>query len=292
MRYGRAPKGYRLPDSTHVGHVHLQVSDLQQSLVFYEGLLGFAVMEQSAQRVLLGAHGGSRPLIELQPGARGPLRGRRLGLYHFAVLLPDRPALGRILHRLLDSGIEPGAADHLVSEALYLKDPDGLGIEIYRDRPRDEWTTRGEEIAMATDRLDFEQVVAAGGKGEWNGVPEGTTIGHVHLHVGDLEAARAYYHAALGLDLMVWSYPGALFMAAGGYHHHLGLNTWAGADALPPASDEPRLIDWELVLPNPEAVAATVQSLSEHGHAVALEEVGGSVAEDPWGSAIRLTAGN
>lgn len=287
MKYGRAPKEYRLPDSTHVGQVHLQVSDLQQSLVFYEGLLGFAVMQQSAQRVLLGALGGSRPLIELQPGARGTLRGRHLGLYHFAVLLPDRPALGRILHRLLESGIQPGAADHLVSEALYLKDPDGLGIEIYRDRPRAEWKTRGGEIAMASDPLDVNSVLEAGGGGGWTGMPAGTVVGHLHLHVGELEAAEVYYRA-LGFDLTVWSYPGALFLAAGGYHHHLGVNTWAGVGARPAASDEPRLVEWELVLPNPEAVAGSVQSLKEHGHAVAAGGPGGSIAIDPWGSAVRL----
>lgn len=289
MTPGRKPSGFRLPDATHIGRVHLQVSDLERSVAFYEGVLGFEVQAEASDRVLLGLHEAGTPLIELQAGARGPLQERRLGLYHFAILLPDRPALGRALGHLLKVGIEPGAADHLVSEALYIQDPDGLGIEIYRDRPRLEWRNQGEEVAMATDRLDFSEVTATGEGAEWTGMPDGTTIGHVHLYVGELEAARDYYHAGLGFDLMVWSYPGALFMAAGGYHHHLGTNTWAGRNARPADADEPRLVDWELVLPTGDDVAAAVQSLAEHGHAVAPEEVGGSIAVDPWGTAVLLT---
>jgi len=291
INYGRPPKGFRLPDDTHVGQVHLQVTDLDRSLAFYEGLLGFVVRERHSDRaVLAAADAAAPPLIELQTGARGPLSGRRLGLYHFAVLLPDRVALGRFLQRLFHAGIEPGAADHLVSEALYLQDPDGLGIEVYRDRPREEWRVRGDEIAMTTDRLDFKNLLEAGGSEEWNGMPAGTTIGHVHLHVGDIETAKDFYHKALGFDLVVWSYPGALFMSAGGYHHHLGVNTWAGPKARPAEAAEPKLIDWELVLPTSQDVAAAAQSLLDHGYAPTPEEVGGSITLDPWETAVRLTA--
>ena len=155
--------------------------------------------------------------------APAPIRiNSRLGLYHFAILLPDRAALGRFLAHLASTGTHVGSADHLVSEALYLRDPDGLGIEVYRDRPRSEWRSVNGELAMAVDPLDTAGVLAAGKDEPWTGMPRGTVMGHVHLHVGDIDTASRFYHDALGLDRMVWSYPGALFLSAGGYHHHLG----------------------------------------------------------------------
>jgi NAD+-dependent protein deacetylase sirtuin 4 len=153
-------------------------------------------------------------------------RGRG-GLYHFAILLPDRAALGRLVAHLAREGVRVGAADHLVSEALYLQDPDGLGIEVYADRPRSEWRHRDRQLLMATDPLDLPELARSAGAEPWTGAPAGTRLGHVHLHVGDIHRAAEFYHAALGFDRMVWSYPGALFLAAGGYHHHLGVNTWA-----------------------------------------------------------------
>ena len=287
MSHGIAATGYRLPDAAHIGRVRLQVTDLDRSARFYQEIIGLTVLNTTQSTVTLGA--GETPLVELYGGARAARRARRLGLYHFAILLPDRAALGRSLTHLLDNGIQPGAADHLVSEALYLQDPDDLGIEIYRDRPREEWTTRGDELVMTTEPLDSNGVLHAA-EGRWSGLPAGTTIGHVHLHVGDLQEAKAFYHAALGLDLVVWSYPGALFMSAGGYHHHLGLNTWAGSRAQGAPADEPKLLDWELVVPTSSDVAAAVAALSGGGFAVSGEEVGGSVATDPWGTSLKLVA--
>jgi catechol 2,3-dioxygenase len=287
MDYGIAAPAYRLPVETHVGRVHLQVSNLARSIDFYESVLGFSVLERAASSATLGA--GGVAFIELTGGARTPRTVRRLGLYHFAILLPDRAALGRCLTHLLSAGIQPGAADHLVSEALYLQDPDDLGIEIYRDRPRSEWRANGAELVMSTEPLDFHGLTSAASSESWKGMPAGTIIGHVHLHVGDLEQALQFYHAALGLDLVVWSYPGARFLSAGGYHHHLGLNTWAGPRATASAPDEPRLIDWELSLPTAVSVADAARSLAEAGYLVTPEEVGGSVALDPWGTAVRLT---
>ena len=162
-------------------------------------------------------------------------RGGQLGLYHFAILLPDRAALGRFVAHLARIGERAGASDHLVSEALYLSDPDGLGIEVYADRPRATWRYDGQrQLAMDTRPLDLNSLVQAAGGEPWTGMPAGTVMGHVHLHVGDIERAAAFYHAALGLDKVVWSYPGALFLSAGGYHHHVGLNTWAGPGATRP----------------------------------------------------------
>ena len=286
--YGIRPTEFRLPESTHVGAVVLQVSELQRSLDFYGGLLGFTELERQPDTVTLGV--ADTPLVVLRGGAIGPLRERRLGLYHFAILLPDRPALGRVLEHLVRNGIHPGASDHLVSEALYISDPDGLGIEIYRDRPREEWRATERQLEMATESLEFDAVLAAGGGAAWSGMPSGTTIGHVHLHVGDIGQARAFYHEAVGLDVMVWSYPGALFLSAGGYHHHLGTNTWAGPHATPPGSGEPQLLQWQLVLPDTQSVADAAAHIARAGFAVTPEEPGGSLARDPWGTALQLVA--
>ena len=139
-------------------------------------------------------------------------------------------------------------SNHLVSEAVYLSDPDGLGIEVYADRPRGTWQHEGRQLVMATEPLDVEDVVRAGGGEPWSGMPAGTTLGHVHLFVGDLDAAARFYHEGLGFDKTVWSYPGALFLSAGGYHHHLGTNTWA-VGAVPAGEGDARLLEWEIVLP-------------------------------------------
>jgi catechol 2,3-dioxygenase len=280
--------GSTLPAAATPGLVRLQVSDLDRSLEFYEGLLGMSVVARSDGVVRLGPAGGAA-LLELRGGAVAIASRRgRLGLYHFAVLLPDRAALGRILAHLVAQGVHPGAADHLVSEALYLQDPDDLGIEIYRDRPRSEWSQRRGEIAMASEPLDGAGVIAAG-DGAWQGMPSGTRMGHIHLHVGDLRAARAFYGDALGFDVTVSSYPGALFLSAGGYHHHLGLNTWAGPQAQPPAPSEPQLLSWDLVLPADTDVAAATARLEGAGHPSSADDTGARLVADPWHTTLRLT---
>jgi catechol 2,3-dioxygenase len=230
------------------------------------------------------------PFLELRerPGASPVPRGGRLGLYHYAILLQDRAALGRFASHLSRLGVRAGAADHRVSEALYLQDPDGLGIEVYADRPRTEWRHEAGQLVMATDPLDLRGVMDAAGGEPWTGMPAGTVIGHVHLHVGDLARAEAFYHEALGLDKVVWSYPGALFLSAGGYHHHLGVNTWA-AGAGPAGENEARLLDWEIVLPTASDVRAAAASLGSAGHDVA-ETREGSLVPDPWGTVLRITA--
>ena len=216
-----------------------------------------------------------------------PRRGR-IGLYHFAILLPDRAALGRFLAHLASIGAAAGMSDHFVSEAIYLTDPDGLGIEVYADRPRSEWRHEGGELAMTTIPLDAQSVVDAAHGEPWTGAPAGTTMGHVHLHVTDIDRASAFYHDALGFDRMVWSYPGALFLAAGGYHHHLGTNTWA-AQAPLAAENDARLLEWELLLPDESSVEEAARSVEGAGHAVQRGENGVGL-RDPWGTALRLRA--
>ncbi|HMB54732.1 MAG TPA: VOC family protein [Thermoanaerobaculia bacterium] len=280
----------RLPAATRPGRVLLQVADLQRSLDWYTGVLGLEVAERIGGEARLAT--GDEVLVELREHpdtAPHPRRGR-LGLYHFALLLPDRAALGRFVAHLTGRGVDPGAADHLVSEALYLWDPDGLGVEVYADRPRDAWSWQGGELEMATLPLDLESLREAGGGAPWHGMPAGSTVGHVHLHVGDLAAAAAFYEAALGFEVTVQGYPGARFLSAGGYHHHLGVNTWAGTAAIPPLDHEARLLDWELLLPGAGDVEAAAQRLAEHGAAV--DRGDGTVKlHDPWLTHLTLRTG-
>lgn len=293
LEYGVAPPSYRLPPDTHIGRVRLQVSDLARSRDYYEKVLGLRAVEKGPppKRVILGAQGSDTPLVELheRKGALPVPRRGRLGLFHFAILIPDRASLGRFLRHLAEIGVQSGMSDHLVSEAIYLQDPDNLGIEVYTDRPRSTWKHENRQLAMATLPLDARDLVQAGGQERWSGAPAGTTIGHVHLHVGDIDQASAFYHDALGLDKVVWNYPGALFLSAGGYHHHLGTNTWA--QGAPSASDEEaRLMEWELVVPGKDDVEAAAASLEGASHVVQRVD-GDAIARDPWGTRLRLTAG-
>jgi catechol 2,3-dioxygenase len=287
LPYGIPPRVYRLQSGTHVGAVHLLVSDLARSLDYYEHVVGLRPLAAEHQRAVLGSQ-DERPLVELQTrGSVTPARRGAFGLYHFAILLPDRPSLGRFAAHIASLGMRVGMADHLVSESLYLWDPDGLGIEVYTDRPRSAWQRNGRELAMATDPLDIDNVIAEGAGVIWNGAPAGTTMGHVHLHVGSLESAEAFYHRALGFDKMVWSYPGALFMAASGYHHHLGTNVWSPGP--PPAPDHAQLLEWELVLPSIADVAAVGQSLRAAGYH-AEHDAHALVTADPWHTRMRILA--
>ena len=285
---GIAPPGFRLPDDTRIGRVRLQVSDLKRSISYYETILGMRVLRQSAGSAEMGPHGEDRTLIELseKSGARQVPRRGLLGLYHFAVLLPDRAALGRFIAHLAEIGAYAGMSDHLVSEAVYLTDPDGLGIEVYADRPRESWTVASRQLEMTTKPLDVESVVGSAGGKKWDGMPAGTKIGHVHFYVGDIDRAASFYHAGLGLDKIVWNYPGALFMSAGGYHHHVGVNTWA-AGASPATADDAKLVEWELILPNHGAVKSAGESIATAGYPVNADG-DTMLARDDWGIAVRI----
>jgi catechol 2,3-dioxygenase len=288
---GVAPPGHRLPADARLGEVRLQVADLDRSLAYYQQVLGLRVLERTAGDgacATLAALGDETPLVRLEErrGASPVPPQGRLGLYHFAILLPDRAALGRFVAHLAESGTRAGASDHLVSEALYLRDPDGLGIEVYVDRPRSAWRSADGQIRMATDPLDLPAVVAAAAGERWTGMPAGTRMGHVHLHVGDIDEASRFYHAALGLDRMVWSYPGALFLAAGGYHHHLGLNTWAGPRARPAGDGDARLLEWRMIVPASHLTAART-SLQDAGYATTATDEGWRTV-DPWGTALHV----
>lgn len=291
---GEPPAGYRLPTAARPGAVRLQVADLERSLAWYQGTLGLNATQHVATNggaaATLTSRSSRTALIHLleRPGATPVPPGGRLGLYHYALLLPDRASLGAFLRHLAGRGERVGAADHLVSEALYLSDPDGLGIEVYADRPRATWQTNGREIAMGTLPLDANGLADAAGDTTWDGMPAGTTMGHVHLHVGDLRQADSFYRDGLGLDRVVWSYPGALFLSVGGYHHHLGLNTWA-AGASPAHEGDARLVDWELLVPSREDVDGVAASLRNAGFQVTVA-ADVAAAADPWGTSVRVVA--
>lgn len=294
---GVTPPDFRMPPQLRLGRVRLQVADIERSLGFYRDLLGFAVLDAGDDSVALGASAdgasapaaaGPRPLIELveRPGARPVPRHGRLGLYHVAVLLPDRAALGSLLADLIARGASLGSADHEVSEALYLSDPDGLGVEIYADRPRENWRRQGREIAMTTEPLDARALIAASSGRPWRGLPAGASIGHIHFSVDDLAVAERWFHAGLGLDKVVWSYPGALFFSAGGYHHHVGANTWArfGERA---RDDDARLLEWRIVVRDDEAADEALASIAKADASRRVEHAERS-AEDPWGATLRI----
>jgi catechol 2,3-dioxygenase len=289
-RFVVPPAGYQLPADVSLGHVALQVADLNRSLEYYQRVIGLRIISQTVSTARMGTHGNDSVIVELRakPGvAAVPSRGR-LGLYHFAILLPTRAALGQFLAHLGLIDEYAGMSDHLVSEALYLTDPDGLGIEVYADRPRDSWRLDGEAIAMATDPLDVHDLLAARGETPWSGIPVGTRIGHVHLYVDTLEKSEAFFHEALGFDKVVLQFPGALFLSAGGYHHHLGTNIWA-ARSPNATNNDARLLEWRIVFSHATDVKAAARSLEDAGFPVTREGESAFVTE-PWGTRLRLTA--
>jgi catechol 2,3-dioxygenase len=280
-----------IPPDTAIGKVRLRVADIDDLAAFYERVIGLRAVERDGELVRLGPEGGE-PLIELVPAPGAPAPPSfSTGLFHLAVLVPDGAELARSLRRVAEAGWRlTGASDHLVSEALYLQDPEGNGIEIYRDRPREQWNHDNGELRMATLPLDLQSILdeLESSEQDPNGMAPGTKIGHVHLRVADIPAAEGFYNGRLGLDVMVRSYPGALFLAAGGYHHHLGLNTWQSAGAPPPPEGALGLDRYELVLPDDGAVDAAAERLGESGDPERLEE--GVLATDPSGNRVLLRA--
>jgi catechol 2,3-dioxygenase len=273
-----------------IGTVRLNVSDLDGQQAFYERAIGLHSLERTDDLVRLGPEGGPA-LVELAGRPDAPPRPpRSTGLFHLAILVPNRLELARALPRLAQAGHGlTGASDHLVSEALYLRDPEGNGIEIYRDRPREKWPRDGDAPRMDTLPLDLDGVLGEldAATADGDGVPAATRIGHVHLQVADVAAAEAFYHGALGLDVTVRSYPGALFLSHGGYHHHVGVNTWASAGAPPPPTGALGLDWFELVMPQGQPLERAGERLRAAG-APAEPEDRGLLAADPSGNRVLL----
>jgi catechol 2,3-dioxygenase len=278
--------------ATALGPVRLTVRELDRSRAFYERAIGLHATELDDGTIGLGPAGGPA-LVELRGDSSAPRLNRRApGLYHLAILLPTRLDLAFALARLVQTQWPlDGASDHLVSEALYLSDPDGNGIEIYRDRPRADWRYDGGQLEMSTLALDLNDLV-----GQLRGatelqaeVPAGTRVGHVHLQVAELSDAEAFYHGVLGFDVVVRGYPGALFVSAGGYHHHIGLNTWHSAGASPAPSGTVGLRSFTIELPDERQLAAALGRIEAAGLSL-TREAGGALVRDPWGTGVLLTA--
>ena len=278
-----------IPAATRLGPVRLVAADIEALTGFYSRALGLEVIDRGPGLSRLGA--GGTALVELEDGAGAPARPpRTTGLFHLALLVPDRTELARTLHRVSGAGWRfTGASDHLVSEALYLDDPEGNGIEVYRDRPRDEWRrTPAGELEMATLPLDLDGVLGALPPGAGDaGMAADTVMGHVHLQVRDIDEAERFHSGVLGFEPTVRGYPGALFVSAGGYHHHLGLNTWGtrGAPAPPPGARG--LARFRVDLPHAADLDAAASRLADAGHpAEPVDE--GVLSADPSGNRVLL----
>lgn len=249
-----------LPPETRIGRTALRVDDLDETTAFYRDVVGLETISESSSRAVLGA--SDTPLLVLESdGERSPRPRESAGLYHNAFRLPSRAALGDALTRVRDRWELEGASDHRVSEALYLSDPEGNGVEIYRDFPRGEWP-RGDDgrVRMGTDPLDLDAVAGAAA-GE-SGLPAGTDVGHVHLEVRSLEAFTEFYVDTVGFEQQT-TVRGATFVSAGGYHHHLGANTWQRRSA--PASGAG--LSWfGVVLPDDDALDALRDRLAASGY--------------------------
>jgi catechol 2,3-dioxygenase len=257
-----------LPADIRMGRVELSVADLERSLDYYRNAIGLDVLDESGGEARLGS--GESELLRLveEPGAT-PSHGYS-GLFHFALLVPDRASLGQWLaHAARDRVPLTGASDHTVSEALYLRDPDHHGIEIYADRPREQWEGRVGRL-MGTVPLDLDDLVAAA-DGAFDGLPEGTTMGHVHLSVADVDETTRFYRDRLGLDVTAQLGDQAVFLSAGGYHHHLAGNTWnsRGAGQAPPGTA--RLRSFTIVVPG----AATTETLEDPSGNTLILQPGG-----------------
>jgi catechol 2,3-dioxygenase len=281
----------RLPASTRLGYVQLTVSDLDRSVDFYQHALGFKLHRQAGLTAHLGAGQEDLLLLTGQPDAvRAP---RSTGLYHFAILVPSRVDLAGSLQNLIDTQTRlQGGADHLVSEALYLADPDGNGIEIYRDRPSGEWLYENNQLKMSTDPLDFHGILAElpEQSNPWQGLHAETKLGHMHLHVAQLPSSTRFYSQVLGFELMRNYGPSAAFLAAGGYHHHVGLNTWNGVGAPPPPPQAVGLRYFTIQVPGQNEFDKLLARLVQAGISPEIHN-GAIFVRDPSQNGIKITSG-
>lgn len=277
-----------LPAGMRLGPVHLTVADLDRSVAWWGGVAGLRTREHGMSLAALGAGGEDLVVLHEQPGAQPA--GSHAGLFHVALLHDSDAELGHALRRIAASGAQlTGASDHGVSKALYLRDPDHHGVEIYADRPRSQWLGADDRPVMFSAPLDLDEVLSpVAGEDPRPRAGAGLTVGHIHLHVGDVPRAVAFYRDALGMELMT-SLPGAAFLAAAGYHHHLAVNTWAGEGVGPAPADAAQLRRWTIVLADADDVAAAGERLLARGAQVA-QSGDGLVVRDPWGIELRLTA--
>lgn len=278
---------HRRPN-TFVGQVHLKVTDITQSLSFYQNVIGFQVKEQEARKATLSA-GDKVPLLTLeQPDDVIPQQPRTTGLYHFALLLPSRSDLGTFLQHFIDSGHAlHGASNHIFSEALYFADPDGNGIEVYADTPSSTWPWQNGRLPVASKALDLENLLSEAKGAKWRGLPHNTVVGHIHLRGSELTNMRDFYERGLGFDLVIELPDQALFFSTGGYHHHIAVNVWNSLGASIPPENSAGMAKYSLIFPDKAVRENAVTSLARLGFDV-KDEGHNFLTEDPSGNRIQL----
>lgn len=270
---------------TYIQQVSINVVDLDRSIQFYKRVIGFQLLEQTKSKATLTANGTDPLLVLNVPENPQPKQRQTTGLYHFAILLSKRKDLAKFLQHLRQLNLPFGASDHSVSEAIYLNDPDGNGIEVYRDRPDVKWKRAEDRIHMTTEPLDQASLLQEV-TDEWTKLPTDTIIGHIHLHVSHLAKSQTFYEDGLNFDLIT-TYPGALFMSSGGYHHHLGLNIWNGEGAEQPEKNRAGLNSFTIVIKD-EATREQLKANLEKMNVVVEEVDDEYIVEDPSGNVIRL----
>ncbi len=280
MNFHKAPVNY-------VSEVTINVSDLKKSLDFYQEVIGFKVKSQTGKEAELTADGKTTLLRLVEPS--NPInKNRTSGLYHFAILLPDRSDLAAFIKHLAEKDVRLGASDHAVSEALYLDDPDGNGIEVYRDRAPEEWSWNNGEVHMVTEPLNVQDVMSTYKGQPFNGLPEDTVMGHLHLHVSNIEDAVKFYTEGLGLEMILRFGPQAAFMGFDKYHHHIAVNVWNGVGAPKPAKNSVGLNHYIMKYHTEEAVEETVNNLKSLDYPVE-ETPEGIFSEDPAGNRVKIS---
>ncbi|GAA0453663.1 VOC family protein [Alkalibacillus silvisoli] len=269
--------------TTFVNQVTIRVTDLERSLEFYQKIVGLKVLEKTNNKADLTANGKTSILSLEQPENPQPKQGRTSGLYHFAILVPERGDLANFVMHLADQKVRIGASDHLVSDALYFNDPDGNGIEVYQDKDPETWTWHGGQVEMAVDPLDFDDLVKYKTDEGFNGMPEETVMGHIHLHVSDLEKAEQFYVDGLGFDVVCRFGGQAIFLSTDQYHHHIAANTWNGIGAPQPTENSVGLQSYQIVYPDEASKEAVITRLKDMGSPVSK-----NITEDPAGNKIEL----
>ncbi|WP_078553518.1 VOC family protein [Bacillus alkalicellulosilyticus] len=276
---------FHKPPLTYVSHAHLFVEDITRSLSFYQDVLGFKVFQNKEKQVHLSLDGQTKLLTIEQPVKVQRKEPRRSGLYHIALLLPSRKELANVLKYLISIGYDSmqGYSDHLVSEAIYLADPDGNGIELYCDRPSEQWEWTNNEVNMSSIPLDVPNLLKESDAKGFAGLHADTIFGHIHLHVADLQKAKEFYVEALGFNVVHQLGNHALFLSHGGYHHHVAINVWNGVGAPAPSLNSVGLQYFTLTIESEEEKTQILQSCFKLGYSV--EE---NLISDPSGNQIQL----
>lgn len=296
---------------TYIGPVHYTVRNLARQVRFYRDILGFHVLEQEGDTAVLGAMpaqsdangaangaatgSAGRELLRLTEVPEAPLPGRTTGLYHTAFLVPTRWDLAHLVQRIIDTRTPvQGHSNHGTHLALYLPDPEGNGVELAWDFPQEMWPMRDGKMLpeeMPREGIDLAELLEELERdpSPWPGLPADTTVGHIHLHVSDLDETRRFYHEVLGFDITVEGYGmGALFFSAGGYHHHIGTNVWRGVGVPPPPEGAVGLRHFTVVVPD-EAELSRMKAAADAAGVEVTQDDGGILVRDPAQNGVRLT---